>query len=77
MPKNYITELMESSSSEKPASAKKNDDKKVQDAHEAIRPTDMSLSPASLKEQLSRDQFRLYQLIWNRFIASRMAPAKI
>ncbi|MCI5622277.1 type I DNA topoisomerase [Anaerostipes sp.] len=54
----------------------KKNDKKVQDAHEAIRPTYMENSPASIKDQLSRDQFRLYQLIWNRFIASRMAPAK-
>ena len=54
----------------------KKDDKKVQDAHEAIRPTYMTNSPASIKEELSRDQFRLYQLIWNRFMASRMAPAK-
>ncbi len=56
--------------------AKKKDDKKVQDAHEAIRPTYMTNSPASIKDELSRDQFRLYQLIWNRFMASRMAPAK-
>lgn len=54
----------------------KKDDKKVQDAHEAIRPTYMTNSPASIKEELSRDQFRLYQLIWNRFMASRMAPAR-
>lgn len=49
--------------------------KKIQDAHEAIRPTDVDLSPVKIKEQLSRDQFRLYQLIWNRFLASRMKPA--
>ena len=49
----------------------KKDDKKVQDAHEAIRPTYMTNSPASIKDELSRDQFRLYQLM-----ASRMAPAK-
>ena len=48
---------------------------KIQDAHEAIRPTDSSLSPAMLKEQLPRDLFRLYQLIWTRFLASRMAEA--
>ena len=48
---------------------------KIQDAHEAIRPTYMTNSPASIKDELSRDQFRLYQLIWNRFMASRMAPA--
>lgn len=49
---------------------------KIQDAHEAIRPTDLARTPAALKESLSRDQFRLYQLIWRRFAASRMAPAK-
>lgn len=50
--------------------------KKIQDAHEAIRPTDISLTPIELKESLSRDQLRLYQLIWKRFTASRMNPAK-
>jgi DNA topoisomerase-1 len=50
--------------------------KKIQDAHEAIRPTDVTLSPVKIKEQLSRDQFRLYQLIYNRFLASRMESAK-
>lgn len=54
----------------------KKDDKKIQDAHEAIRPTDISLSPALVKESLQRDQFRLYQLIWKRFVASQMAPAQ-
>lgn len=55
--------------------AKKNGGK-IQDAHEAIRPTDLARTPAEIKESLSRDQFRLYQLIWKRFIASRMMPAK-
>ena len=49
--------------------------KKVQDAHEAIRPTDIARTPAAVKDSLSRDQFRLYQLIWKRFTASRMNPA--
>ncbi len=49
---------------------------KIQDAHEAIRPTDISRMPVLIKESLSRDQFRLYQLIWNRFVASRMTPAR-
>ncbi|RGG65659.1 type I DNA topoisomerase [Eubacterium sp. AF17-7] len=49
--------------------------KKIQDAHEAIRPTDVNITPAEVKEQLSRDLFRLYQLIWKRFVASRMASA--
>ena len=49
--------------------------KKIQDAHEAIRPTDITRMPQAIKESLSRDQFRLYQLIWKRFVASRMADA--
>ena len=49
--------------------------KKIQDAHEAIRPTDIARTPAEIKESLSRDQFRLYQLIWKRFTASRMSAA--
>ncbi len=48
---------------------------KIQDAHEAIRPSDISRTPVMVKESLSRDQFRLYQLIWNRFAASRMSAA--
>ncbi|MGL6202322.1 MAG: type I DNA topoisomerase [Lachnospiraceae bacterium] len=54
----------------------KENDKKVQDAHEAIRPSDISRTPASIKESLSRDQFRLYQLIWRRFTASQMKAAR-
>ena len=54
----------------------KKDAKKIQDAHEAIRPTDLNRMPAVVKESLSRDQFRLYQLIWKRFAASRMSAAK-
>jgi len=54
----------------------KKNGKKIQDAHEAIRPTDLNRIPAAMKEQLPRDLFRLYQLIWKRFVASRMAPAK-
>ncbi len=49
--------------------------KKIQDAHEAIRPTYLNMTPVKVKESLSRDQFRLYQLIWNRFLASRMKEA--
>lgn len=48
---------------------------KIQDAHEAIRPTDIALTPVMVKESLQRDLFRLYQLIWKRFTASRMQPA--
>lgn len=48
---------------------------KVQDAHEAVRPTSIGREPSKMKEYLSRDQFRLYKLVWERFIASQMAPA--
>ena len=48
---------------------------KIQDAHEAIRPSNCELTPTKLKESLSREQFRLYQLIWSRFVASRMTNA--
>ena len=50
--------------------------KKIQDAHEAIRPSDINRTPASMKDSLTRDQFRLYQLIWKRFAASRMSSAR-
>jgi len=57
--------------------SKKTDKKgNVQDAHEAIRPVDVFLTPADVKDSLTRDQFRLYQLIWKRFVACRMAPSK-
>lgn len=56
--------------------AKQADNRKIQDAHEAIRPTDVTRTPAAMKDSLTRDQFRLYQLIWKRFVASRMQPAK-
>jgi DNA topoisomerase-1 len=49
---------------------------KIQDAHEAIRPTAISRIPLDIKDQLPRDLFRLYQLIWKRFTASRMQAAK-
>ncbi|PLR77624.1 type I DNA topoisomerase [Bacillus sp. V3-13] len=58
--------------------AEKRKDKKqsnAQDAHEAIRPTSTLREPGGLKEYLSRDQLRLYKLIWDRFVASQMAPA--
>jgi DNA topoisomerase-1 len=47
----------------------------AQDAHEAIRPTDVARTPDSIRQYLSADQFKLYDLIWRRFVASRMAPA--
>ena len=63
----YVTQVEET---------KKSDVKNIQDAHEAIRPSDVTRTPASVKDSLSRDQFRLYQLIWKRFVASRMQPAR-
>ena len=51
-------------------------EKRIQDAHEAIRPTEITRTPASVKDALSRDQYRLYQLIWKRFAASRMTDAR-
>ncbi len=57
------------------APAQKKNGAKIQDAHEAIRPSDIARTPAAVKESLSRDQFRLYQLIWKRFVASRMSSA--
>ena len=56
--------------------SRKKESKNIQDAHEAIRPSDVERTPLSIKDSLSRDQFRLYQLIWKRFVASRMQPAK-
>ena len=49
----------------------------AQDAHEAIRPSDMRFAPEKIKKQLSADQFKLYRLIWNRFLASQMASAQL
>ncbi len=54
----------------------KNTKNKIQDAHEAIRPSDVYRSPDKVKASLSREQYRLYQLIWDRFVASQMADAK-
>lgn len=51
--------------------------KRIQDAHEAIRPTSVLRSPASIKDYLSQPQYRLYKLIWERFVASQMADAQV
>ena len=71
--KTYGEEYVAETASEQ---KQKNDGKNIQDAHEAIRPSDVTRVPAEIKESLTRDQFRLYQLIWKRFVASRMQPAK-
>ena len=75
MAKEYITKNYGEAYAAGTGNAKKSG-QKIQDAHEAIRPTDLARTPVALKESLSRDQFRLYQLIWKRFVASRMTPAK-
>ena len=56
--------------------ARKKNGQKIQDAHEAIRPTDLNRIPPEIKDELPRDLFRLYQLIWKRFVASRMSEAR-
>lgn len=53
-----------------------NKKKEVQDAHEAIRPADVTLRPEDVKDSLTRDQYQLYRLIWSRFVASQMASAQ-
>ena len=57
------------------ADKKSNGKKKIQDAHEAIRPVNIELTPDDVKSSLSKDQFNLYRLIWRRFTASRMSDA--
>jgi len=54
-----------------------NKKKEIQDAHEAIRPTNVDITPDEVKPMLTADQFKLYRLVWNRFVASNMAPATI
>ena len=53
-----------------------NKNKAMQDAHEAIRPSDVTLEPDAIKDSLTPDQYKLYDLIWKRFVASRMAAAE-
>ena len=71
----YISSTYGKEYAAEPAVAKASG-RKIQDAHETIRPTDITRTPAALKDSLTRDQFRLYQLIWKRFTASRMQPAR-
>lgn len=75
MAREYIAETYGSEYAAQDTTEKKNG-QKIQDAHEAIRPTNIRYTPAELKNSLSRDQFRLYQLIWKRFTASRMSNAR-
>jgi len=75
--KEAIEYIQETFGKEFVASEKKSEKKsdKIQDAHEAIRPSSTLRTPDTVKNHLSRDQYRLYKLIWERFIASQMAPA--
>lgn len=73
--KEYIEKVYGEKYIGKQTEVKKEAGKKIQDAHEAIRPTYMTYPPAKIKDDLPRDVFRLYQLIWNRFLASRMGEA--
>ncbi|MCM1160013.1 MAG: type I DNA topoisomerase [Roseburia sp.] len=72
--KEYIAKAYGGQYAEEAENSKKSQGK-IQDAHEAIRPTDISRTPLEIKDSLSRDLFRLYQLIWKRFTASCMKPA--
>ena len=72
----YIAENFgEENVAEKSAAAAESK-KNIQDAHEAIRPTDVTITPASLKGNVSNEQYKLYKLIYERFLASRMKPAE-
>ena len=70
-----ISEFTDSYYKAQESKAKKEDGKKVQDAHEAIRATSATRTPDSIKDSLSKDQYKLYNLIWRRFIASQMEDA--
>ena len=73
--KNYIVENYGAEYASDILPTDKDKGGKVQDAHEAIRPTYLELAPADIKESLSKDEYKLYSLIWRRFIACRMKPA--
>jgi DNA topoisomerase-1 len=73
--RDYVKEVHGQSFLPDEAPTYKTRSKGAQEAHEAIRPTSARRTPGQIKEQLSRDQYRLYQLIWQRFLASQMVPA--
>lgn len=70
----YISENFDVAYLPKSANTYTKKQENTQDAHEAIRPTDISRTPEMMEKYLDRDQFRLYSLIWKRFVASQMAP---
>lgn len=73
--RNYISKEFGDEYINKSKRISKNKNENIQDAHEAIRPTDIFITPDSIKDSLTPDQYRLYKLIWERFIASQMADA--
>ncbi|MCR5267401.1 MAG: type I DNA topoisomerase [Lachnospiraceae bacterium] len=75
MAKRFITDAYGDRYAARPTKAAQGKNK-IQDAHEAIRPSDVEITPSSVKDFISKDQYRLYQLIWKRFVASRMTDAQ-
>ena len=73
--KSYIEDNYGKEYASETVASEKEKGNKVQDAHEAIRPTYIDLAPADVKESLTKDEYKLYSLIWRRFIACRMKPA--
>ena len=73
--KNYIVQNYGSNYSKEYVPAENDKGNKVQDAHEAIRPTYIDLLPSDIKDSLSKDEYKLYSLIWRRFVACRMSNA--
>lgn len=71
---NYITDKFGKEYSSDNSFSNKNKD--IQDAHEAIRPTDITLEPEAIRDSLTADQFKLYNLVWNRYVASQMSAAE-
>jgi DNA topoisomerase-1 len=71
----YVTQVHGASFLPESAPEYKTRSKGAQEAHEAVRPTSAMRTPSQIKDQLTRDQFRLYQLVWQRFLASQMVPA--
>lgn len=72
---NYISETYGKEYVGNGASVRKKNDKNIQDAHEGIRPTSVMRTPEKVKDSLTKDQSKLYKLIWDRFVSSQMAPA--
>lgn len=72
---NYIGETYGKEYVSNGAPTRKKNDKNIQDAHEGIRPTSVMRTPEKVKDSLTKDQYKLYKLIWDRFVSSQMSPA--